>query len=198
MFLRLAYELMLLMIRLSCAHGHLCACRLARASPQAATMEGLYLCDPFQIAFQTAVGSRDPSAMITSEATWRHFLSLLEAEGLLSDGDVMEDIWSELSKDGRLFRPKGEERIQLTFGKWREMLAERFPPDTAQAAAALQRIKQEVRGGGGWGLGCDGGDGNNGGGGDDDGGDDLMGGGDDTTAAADDDDEDDDDKTTNI
>lgn len=83
--------------------------------------------------------------MITSEEQWKKFLEYLDNDGLLDDQDVMDDIWQYASKDAKAFQEKGNSRIRLSFFQWREMLADRFPPDIEAPEKELIRVEQNVR-----------------------------------------------------
>ena len=68
----------------------------------------------------------------------------LEEDGLLTDQDVMDDIWQELSKDAKLFQEHGTSRLRLSFPRWREMMLQRLPPDITVPEQALTRANQQV------------------------------------------------------
>jgi len=114
-------------------------------------MNGLQ--DPFEQAFKRALdGKRGPETtttptnkgMITTEEEWRRFIRCLEEDGLLTDEDVINDIWQELSKDSKLFQPEGTSRLRLTFPRWQEMLLDRLPPDITAPELGLIRVDQQV------------------------------------------------------
>lgn len=105
------------------------------------------LCDPFQDAFVRATGNSDPSkAVITSEEQWSRFRTELEEGGLLSeeDEDLLDDMWTELLKDAKLFQPQGKPRINITFKDWQRALGDRVPVDPEPAVRALRRIAHNV------------------------------------------------------
>ena len=66
------------------------------------------LCDPFQVAFLECATIPSTSLQINSsvvptintEVQWIHFCTTLKKQGLLSDPDIMDDIWVELSVRG--------------------------------------------------------------------------------------------------
>ena len=55
--------------------------------------------------------------MINTEDQWTHFCTTLKKQGLLSDPDIMEDIWVELVTQGKIFQAEGRPKINLTFEK---------------------------------------------------------------------------------